>query len=111
MLSAAWHAQEHAFSRQQPALHTPGAKPVAAAAAAAKHSEDHSVSSTDSEGEQAVVSSVLTRLRHESESRAAVSAQAAEALRQAAELNPTRTRGAHATIAAHSIEGESSRGV
>ena len=51
--------------------------------------------------DEADVADVLTRLRLEREHRSAQSEQAAEAGRLAAELMPTRTRGAHATIAAH----------
>ena len=112
MLTEAWHAHKPASETRAwiPHLRVKEAQTTTAGPEPEDGTLAHeqSLASTDSEAEQEVLTSVLMRLRNESQSRAALSAQAVAAEQQAAELNPTRTKGAHATIASHSIEGGSS---
>ena len=113
MLTEAWRTHKPAAEARSRIPHLQLREAQAATTAAAgiaclTHADKHSLASTDPEEDQEVLASVLTRLRKESQNQAALSAQTVEAERQAAELNPTRTKGAHATIASHSLEGESS---
>ena len=112
MLTEAWHAHKPASETRAwiPHIRVREAQTTTAGADPEDrtHADEQSLASTDSEAEQEVLTSVLMRLRNESQSRAALSAQAVAAEQQATELNPTRTQGAHAAIASHSRKGESS---